>query len=590
MPPPNTSNAPGVCIQEAPAGLRIIPTAGTSTAAFIGFTPTGPLEPTLVKNWREYKSLYQAIPAEFTHKNRPGRVIGRINYNNVFLVGVDANETFLYLCDRVNGTLEKKNPAEYFTHWHTDLQPNDCATLWTKGEVRRRYFMKGRQSIRFTLAGNTPVISEIGTEWPNLPEGFNGGWDSVASDADSKITYIFKEDSYVEFDNLRGVCDWGASKKIAEGFPELPSIFHRNLDGVVLLDDVLYFFKGESTAAVSTESGLLSDPVLSHFRNGGGPCYVLRIPKHRADEAKTPLKKEEMLECFKGTSPLFEGAGLAGLERVEEVTMVAAPSLWSVPGVTEAEARGVQEQIVSHCAGAGNRVAVLDPPPRLLPDEMKEYAEGLNLPDGEKSFGTLYYPWLKTADGGRRLVPPSGCATGVWCRTDLGRGVHKAPANEAVSGISGVAWALTDDEQAPLNAMGVNCIRCFPGQGIRVWGARTLAAPVSTEWKYLNVRRLCNFIQESVRQGTRWAVFEPNNERLWAAIRGNTTVFLRDQWRQGALAGRTPDEAFYVICDATNNTEETIPQGRVYCDIGIAPVRPAEFITLRISQILKTPT
>jgi uncharacterized protein len=180
------------------------------------------------------------------------------------------------------------------------------------------------------------------------------------------------------------------------------------------------------------------------------------------------------------------------------------------------------------------------------------------------------------------MVPPYGHVAGVWCRTDGTRGVHKAPANEVVMGANGLAFQVTQAEQGGLNKVGINCIRSFPGRGIRIWGARTLSS--DPEWRYINVRRLFNFISESIIDGTQWSVFEPNDHRLWAALKISTGNFLTRVWRSGALFGQTADQAFFVKCDDETNPPEDIEAGQVTVEVGIAPVKPAEFVVFRLSQ------
>jgi hypothetical protein len=181
-------------------------------------------------------------------------------------------------------------------------------------------------------------------------------------------------------------------------------------------------------------------------------------------------------------------------------------------------------------------------------------------------------------------TPPSGHVAGIWARTDTTRGVHKAPANEPVlGGVTGLTYLVTRQEQEVLNPVGVNCIRSFPGSGIRVWGARTLAAEAS-EWRYLNVRRLMNMLKESIEQGTQWIVFEPNEYSLWATIRLEIGAFLTRVWRDGALLGRTPREAFFVKCDEETNPPEVRDAGQVVTLVGVAPVKPAEFVVFKLSQ------
>ncbi|MFF9458693.1 phage tail sheath family protein [Streptomyces flaveolus] len=206
------------------------------------------------------------------------------------------------------------------------------------------------------------------------------------------------------------------------------------------------------------------------------------------------------------------------------------------------------------------------------------------LDEDEAAFTTVYYPWLRVPGigGAERVVAPSGHVAGVWARTDAERGVHKAPANQAVRGAIELTVTLTDGEQAPLNKAGVNCLRVFPGQGLLVWGARTLSP--DGEWRYVNVRRLVNFLTDSIRKGTSWARFEANDERLQTSLRGIVTSFLKEQWRRGALLGRTPDEAFYVICDQSNNPPQSVTSGKITLTFGVAPVRPAEFVTATIEH------
>jgi hypothetical protein len=199
----------------------------------------------------------------------------------------------------------------------------------------------------------------------------------------------------------------------------------------------------------------------------------------------------------------------------------------------------------------------------------------------------LYFPWIRGRDPLAAGVivdqPPSGSIAGIYARVDAERGVHKAPANEPIRGAVGLNYLVTHEEQGGLNKAGVNCIRFFPNSGIRVWGARTLAEEAS-EWRYINVRRLFNMIKESISEGTGWVVFEPNDPTLWQSIIRDVSAFLTLLWRDGALMGATPQQAFFVKCDAETNPPEVIDAGRVVIEIGIAPVKPAEFIVFKIGQ------
>lgn len=278
--------------------------------------------------------------------------------------------------------------------------------------------------------------------------------------------------------------------------------------------------------------------------------------------------------------------GFGGLEAIDEVTMVAVPDLMSAyeAGTLDADGvKAVQLAMIGHCELMGDRVAILDAPPGLNAQQVKEWR--IDKAGYDSKYAALYWPWIKVFDpstGDNVFVPPSGAMAGVWSRNDDTRGVHKAPANEVVRGAISVDTQITKGEHDLLNPHGINCIRSFPGRGIRVWGARTISSDPA--WRYLNVRRLFNYLEESILIGTQWAVFEPNDFALWAKVRRTITAFLVMEWRKGALFGATPQEAFYVKCDGETNTAESIDAGQLICEIGIAPVKPAEFVIFRLSQ------
>jgi phage tail sheath protein FI len=336
---------------------------------------------------------------------------------------------------------------------------------------------------------------------------------------------------------------------------------------------------------------LLTDSVYGWFTNGGGPCYVCRIP---------------------ATQDTLQPA-LTALEEKPDVTMVAVPGLSDIVGILPQNQPVQQGLVVSHCQSMGNRVALLDLPggtPPQTQDAALDVADGgdgdpvpgaavpgaaevadtITLTATQATFATVYYPWLLAPsvykNSTARYIPPSGHVAGTWARTDTERGVYKAPANVTVLGILGLEFTLTDQTQAPLNQDGINCLRTFPGQGSLVWGARTRAAqdPSDLDFRYVNIRRYVCFLDDSITQSTKWAVFEPNNAELQAKVAGAVSSFLVDQWRTGALVGATAPEAFYVVCDATNNTPVTMAEGNLFCDIGVALTRPAEFVYFRVTQ------
>lgn len=278
--------------------------------------------------------------------------------------------------------------------------------------------------------------------------------------------------------------------------------------------------------------------------------------------------------------------GFGGLEAIDEVTMLCVPDLMAAyhQGIIDADGvQAVQLAMIAHCELMADRVAILDTPSGLNAQQVKDWR--VNTTGYDSKYATMYWPWIKVMDpvtGRPIMVPPNGHIAGIWARNDATRGVHKAPANEVIRGAIAPELNITKGEHDQLNPVAVNCIRAFPGQGIRVWGARTLSS--DPEWRYLNVRRLFNYVEESILQGTNWVVFEPNDMKLWDSVKRTITMFLRRVWRDGALFGRTPGEAFYVKCDEENNPPENRDAGILTVEIGIAPVKPAEFVVFRISQ------
>jgi hypothetical protein len=284
-------------------------------------------------------------------------------------------------------------------------------------------------------------------------------------------------------------------------------------------------------------------------------------------------------------------AGINGLAIAEDVTMVIVPDL--VTAATREDGsldlnmwKAVQTALISHCEQSGNRMAILDAPPGMTPQQIKEWRSDVAMYDS--AYAALYYPWIKVdnpigSNGNAEVfIPPSGHIAGVWARTDETRGVWKAPANDTIRGVLDIERSVTQNEQGLLNPIGINCIRPFGTRGIRVWGARTLAS--DSDWRYINVRRLFNMVESTIQEGTQWAVFEPNDMSLWEGVSRTLSGFLRGLWSAGALFGATPDQAFYVKCDAETNPPESIDAGKLVVEVGISPVKPAEFVVFRISQ------
>lgn len=305
---------------------------------------------------------------------------------------------------------------------------------------------------------------------------------------------------------------------------------------------------------IHTANRDLAHAVYGFLLNGGTTCYVVRV----AD-----LKDAALV-----------GAALKKLEAIDEIAIVAAP------GALEA---AVQNALVAHCANLKDRFAILD-------GQLTETIDAATIRGGAQNsdYAALYFPQISVFDPIVKkpaLVHPSGHMAGIYARVDQERGVHKAPANEGVRGALGLAYPVAQSEQTLLNPQGINVIRSFNGS-ILVWGARTLGGgDPKPEFRYINVRRLVNFLRESIEDGTRFAVFEPNAQPLWQRIARGVTAFLTNVWRDGALFGLTPEQAFYVKCDASTNPPEVREAGLVVTEIGVALVKPAEFVVFRISQV-----
>jgi hypothetical protein len=303
-----------------------------------------------------------------------------------------------------------------------------------------------------------------------------------------------------------------------------------------------------------------------------------------------PTKVYTLLNGKDGAAPAPKDyeAALGILVGLEDVSIVAAPGYSAFFSDSSAATyQSIQDALLTHVADPRRyRMAVLDAPPNVTPNQMRDLR---GLVDSTRA--ALYYPWIiavnplagpNSTQPGEIALPPSGYVCGIYARNDIERGVHKAPANEVVRGALRFEPAVNFGQQELLNPIGVNCLRALDGRGLRVWGARTISS--DPEWKYLNVRRYFNYLGASIDRGTQWAVFEPNGEMLWANVRGTIADFLYNEWRNGALLGSKPEEGYFVRCDRTTMTQNDLDNGRIICLIGVAVVKPAEFVIFRIGQ------
>ncbi|KUF18733.1 phage tail sheath subtilisin-like domain-containing protein [Streptomyces silvensis] len=512
--------SPGVYVEEVASGSRPIEGVGTSVAAFVGLAPTGPLnEPTLVTNWTQYVTSF----GDFTD--------GYYLAHSVY--GFFNNGGSAAYVIRVGGSADGVSGDGAAPAAVTGTAP---AAALPAAEPK----LLGAFSVTATAQGSTgPLTVEVAD-----PEGEGPA---------ERFKLIVKD-----------------GDKAVESFDVSAKKGNRSY--------VVTQVKERSKLIAVTEAA--SAAQLTRPEN---QTVTLAAPP-----APAPVEREAPAHPgpaqYLGDSA--DRTGFGGLEAVDEISMVAVPDLMAAyqRGAIDLEAvKAVQLGLIAHCELMGDRVAVIDPPPSMNARQIRVWRQ--ETAGYDSKYAALYYPWLKSFDpatGQARMVPPSGHVAGIWARNDFERGVHKAPANEVVRGAVDLEIQITRGEQDLLNPIGVNCIRAFPGRGIRVWGARTMSS--DPEWRYLNIRRYFNYLEESILIGTQWVVFEPNDHALWARIRRNISAFLVNEWRSGALFGQRPQEAFYVKCDEETNPPESVDLGRVICEIGVAPVKPAEFVIFRLSQ------
>jgi phage tail sheath protein FI len=344
--------------------------------------------------------------------------------------------------------------------------------------------------------------------------------------------------------------------------------------GLRLNDDgsplVMTTFVNSRSALIEIDTGTLNlggpaAPALSNFPAAATGTWAALAG---GDDALGSLSLDDFIGFDGGSG---KRTGIQALEDIDDISICAVPGVW---------APDVQAALITHCELLRSRFAILDPPDGLGIEQVRDFRAPI-----DTKYAALYYPWVIGRDPAAakdtRLAPSLHMA-GIYARVDNDRGVHKAPANETILGINALGADVTKREHDRLNPANINALRFFPGRGLLVYGARCLTS--NTSWKYINVRRLFIYVEQSIERGTQWVVFEPNDEPLWARVRQSITNFLTTVWRDGALQGGKPAEAFFVKCDRTTMTQDDIDNGRLICLIGIAPVKPAEFVIFRIQQ------
>lgn len=348
-------------------------------------------------------------------------------------------------------------------------------------------------------------------------------------------------------------------------------------------------FESADTARTELESqhNYMWHAARAFFENGGLRLYIARIYEQGSD----PNQGDGLLpsaDSYRGTDTDEGKTGLESLAAISEISIIAAPGYSArvgslSPEENEKRATEIAQYLIAHCENLRNRFAVLDSPDQQSPGEVKDLREQF-----DSKYAALYYPWVIVKDPGdcegqgTITIPPSGFVAGLFARVDEALGVFKAQAKENLRGVVALETILTDAQQKILNSAGVNCLRHFPGSGFLLWGIRTIST--DPEWKYVPVRRYFLYLENSIEEGTQWVVFETNTEHLWVTVRRLIENFLIREWRKGGLMGKKPEEAFFVRCDRNTMTQDDIDNGRLICLIGVAEVKPAEFVIFRIGQ------
>ncbi len=594
--------APGVYVEEIEIGAKPIEGVSTSTAGFIGETERGPLVPRLVTGMEQYLRLYggyvqgsylpYAVSGFFSNGGQRcfiSRVVGKdckpasrnIPGKNGGAAAFEPKEVITFII--TDKTLDKliksaKMPEE-------DVKKlEDLKNQKFSNEKKFLDAVKEKFEDKEVFNKYKSKISEYAREETTISSG--GG----ESRGGSSKAAIINAKGPGEYGNRIGV-------KI-----EPASLYNRNEKLFKLT--VMYWKASPPKPVVDP-----TDPAMQRDKNRREPA-LLEVYDNLSPDSSTSdfyekkvngisalievtafsdatltLQEEiHLLEGgsdgaeptfsdYKGSNKQGERTGLNAFREIDEISIVC------VPDENKDKLDGLTEAIVEHCELMKDRFAILQA--RQDAGLISE----LEPPNIDSKYAAYYYPWIYIMDpflNTPKLVPPGGHVAGIYARSDVERGVHKAPANEVVRGALKLQFPLTKGEQDLLNPRGVNCISLFRGRGIRVWGARTTSSDAL--WKYLNVRRLFLYVEESIEEGTQWVVFEPNNEKLWSRVKQTVTNFLTRVWRDGALMGTTADEAFFVKCDRTTMTQDDIDNGRLIVMIGIAPVKPAEFVIFRIAQ------
>ena len=568
--------SPGVYVEEFESGGKPMEAVGTSTAGFVGLAMRGPVEgvPQLITNFSDFKRTYGGYLSEneFGEYRFLAYAVEHFFVNGgsrCFVARVAPNDAKCAKgqvpMDAPVMDIAAKNPGV----WGDDIRVVITPASKAKTQILEILENGGEKKYRVKNGA-----------------GFNPGDVVVYTDKTTSVynRVVKNQDNVITF---------------AQEYPE--DVVDRNLLSAktistcefnveVKYDDIVELYENVSFNIEASnyldKKVAKSDLITAHYVGEAGEEIVAPFTGLIAEDADDMgLIAVSLSGGSNGSVSNISAADFIGVDNgagkrtgIQAFVDNDVVSIMAVPGVTDPN---VQLMLVAHCENLASRFAVLD-----MPRDAKKVQDVLAHRDiFDTNYGALYHPWLEIFDPLDKkniAIPPSGSIMGIYARSDNSRGVHKAPANEVVRACVGLDCQFNKGEQDILNPKGVNLIRVFPGQGIRVWGART--ATSNPSWKYVNVRRLFIFIEETIKANTSWAVFEPNDETLWVRVKRTISVFLNGLWRSGSLAGSSPEEAFFVNIGRDTMSQDDIDNGRLICVIGVAPVKPAEFVIFRISQ------
>ncbi|MHB9833295.1 phage tail sheath family protein [Paraburkholderia terrae] len=512
---------PGVYIEEIERGPRPVEGVPTSTAAFLGEAERGSITPRLVTSYKDYQRWFGDV--------------------------YDADKFLPYT---VSGFFENGGKRMFICRV---VGEGAATALMDFGDFQVRAAGPG--------AWGNRVFASISDSTTKKADGNSVGF---------RLVLAYWSGDGVAFDPLAPENQQRVPRPVLiEDFDDLvvnevsPDFYGKRLP---------FIDSDKGDANQGSESSALGMLVRkSGVAAGARPANGAQTLAGGADDTNV-LGPNDYTGLPAGNRTAAQGLFALQFDPYRDVALVYAPSV----------SNDIVLKIIGHCEEMRFRFAVVDCDKGA--SSTADLDPRTKLPT-DSSYAAYYYPWIMTSDprtGARKLIPPGGHVLGIYGRTDTERGVFKSPANEIVRGALDLEFDINDNAQDDLNPKGVNVIRRFPGRGIRVWGARTVTSDAL--WKYVSVRRLFIFLERSIYEGTQWVVFEPNDDRLWARVVDTIRLFLRGQWRLGALLGRTEQEAFFITCDRSTMSQDDILNGRLICEVGIAPVRPAEFVIFRIFQ------